>query len=163
MLAAHGGEAFRSSLMGRAMKTPATFLGALFAILFAGQVALADDPTATGERLLRNFWSTLNSDDAKAEAKLYGTAFQSVHQDGGRDAQQTLKFISHMKLSDYKLSDIKITAQGPAIVATYFLTTAETLGGERLPSRKAARMTVFLKTDQGWKVIAHANLNPLNK
>jgi hypothetical protein len=28
---------------------------------------------------------------------------------------------------------------------------------------KAARLTVFLKTDEGWKVIAHANLNPLKK
>jgi hypothetical protein len=144
------------------MRKLVTILGVILVTLFAGQAAHAQDSTVTGERLLRNFWSTLKSDDPAAEAKLYGTGFQSVHQDGARDAEQTLKFIRNIELDDYQLSKIKITEEGPVIVTTYFVTTAETLGGKRLSSRKSARMTVFLKTDQGWKIIAHANLTPLN-
>lgn len=144
------------------MKRGAFIAGVLLVALGLNQTASAEDAKATGERLLQKFWDTLESDDPNAEAKLYSPAFQSVHQDGAWNAEQTIKFITDLKLSAYKLSDIKISEEGPVIVASYFVTAAETLGGKRLPSRKAARMTVFLKSGQGWKVVAHANLNPLN-
>ena len=144
------------------MRRGAFIAGVLLVALGLNQMASAQDAKATGEQLLRNFWQTLKSDNPEALAKTYAGAFQSVHQDGARNAQQTISFLTGLKLSDYQLSDIKISEEGPVIVTTYFVKAAETLGEKRLPERKAARMTVFLKTDQGWKVIAHANLNPLN-
>jgi len=59
------------------------------------------------------------------------------------------------------LSDIKITRNGPVIIATYSVSVAETIEGKRLTHRPAPRLIVFLKTAHGWQWIAHANLKPL--
>lgn len=136
---------------------------ALALALILGQPAGVMAQNASGEELLRQLWAAIESGDASREAKLYAKAFQSIHDDGGRDRAQELELIKKAKIGDYTLSDIKTTEQGPVIVTTYFVEVAETLAGKRLPKRKAARMTVFLKTDDGWQAIAHANLNPLSK
>jgi hypothetical protein len=62
------------------------------------------------------------------------------------------------------LSKIEITRNGPVIVATYFVSVEETIKGMRLLKEPAApRLSVFLKTGDGWKWIAHANLRPLKR
>jgi len=69
--------------------------------------------------------------------------------------------VKGLKLGEYTLSDIKITQDGPVIVATYFVSVEETINGKRLSKKPAARISVFLKTDNEWKWITHANLNIL--
>ena len=54
-----------------------------------------------------------------------------------------------------------MTQDGPVLIVTYRVTVVETLTGKRLPKRTSMRMSVFLKTPDDWKWIAHANLNPL--
>ena len=145
------------------MMKSAHILAAMAFLLIAGQPIDAAPQNPSGEELLNNLWAATKSGDAGRQAKLYAKAFQSIHDDGGRDRAQELALLKKAKIGDYTLSDIKITEQGPVIVATYFVDVAETLVGQRLPDRKAARLTVFLKTDEGWQAIAHANLNPLKK
>ena len=137
--------------------------GALAFLLVAGHSFDANAQNPSGQELLEKFWAAIKAGDVNEEAKWYAKGFQSIHEDGGRGRAQELELLKKVDLGDYKLSDIKITEQGPVIVATYFVDVAETLVGQRLPDRKAARMTVFLKTNQGWQAIAHANLNPLKK
>jgi len=93
--------------------------------------------------------------------KTMAKGFQSVHQYGSNSREQEIKLIEGLKLGQYTLSNIKITRDGPVIVATYFVSVEETIKGERLPKNPAARLSVFLKTDSGWKWISHANLEPL--
>ena len=137
--------------------------GALAFLLIASHPIEARAQSPSGEELLKKYWAATKAGDMSEEAKWYAKGFQSAHEDGGRDRAQELELLKNVNLGDYTLSGIKITEQGPVIVATYFIDVAETLVGQRLPERKAARLTVFLKTDEGWKVIAHANLNPLKK
>ena len=145
------------------MKNLTRLFGALLVILTASQAGHAADQPETGLSLLQEFWSTLESGDMRGHEALKSKAFQSAHEDGGRDLVQTQIFIQNLNHRDHALSEIRITEEGPAIIATYFVTASQTLGDKRLPKRKTARMTVFLESDEGWKVIAHANLNPLNK
>ena len=136
---------------------------ALALALILGQPPEAVAQNPSGEKLLKQFWAATKSGDTTQQAKIFAKALQSVHEDGARDRAQELDLLKKVNIGEYTLSDIKITEQGPVIVATYFAEVAETLAGKRLPEPKAARLTVFLKTDDGWQAIAHANLNLLSK
>jgi len=144
------------------MKSKYVF-AALVLALSLGQPAHIRAQNPSGEELLNQLLAATKSGDSSRQAKLYARAYQSAHEDGGRDRAQELELLKNVDITDYTLSDVKITEQGPVVVVTYFAELAETIEGTRLPKRKAARLTVFLKTDDGWKAIAHANLNPLSK
>ena len=133
--------------------------------LIASQT-LPADPKFTpekslGTKLLRQLWSDMEKPDMEAIEKTISKGFQSVHQYGSSDREQEIELIKGLKLGEYTLTDIKITQDGPVIVATYFVSVAETIEGKRLSKTPAPRMSVFLKTDSGWKWIAHANLKPI--
>jgi len=134
-------------------------------VLFASQTVLADQEVVTekclGEKLLLQLWSDMEKPDMEAIEKTISKGFQSVHQYGASNYEQEIELIKGLKLGEYTLTDIKITQDGPVIVATYFVSVEETIKGKVLSKQPAPRMSVFLQTDSGWKWIAHANLKPL--
>jgi len=89
--------------------------------------------------------------------------FQSIHEDGARDAEEELKLLKQLNLGDYTLSNFKVTEVGPTMIVSYFVSVVETIDAKCLSIEPAARLTIFLKTDSGWQWIAHANLNPLKQ
>ncbi|MCJ7615444.1 MAG: nuclear transport factor 2 family protein [Desulfobacterales bacterium] len=133
---------------------------------FAAPTALADQEVATenglGEKLLCQLWADMKKPDMEAIEKTIAKGFQSVHQYGSNNREQEIKLIEGLKLGKYILTDIKTTRNGPVIVATYFVSVEETIKGKLLSKKPAPRLSVFLKTDSGWKWIAHANLKPLD-
>ncbi|MBC8402216.1 MAG: nuclear transport factor 2 family protein [Candidatus Marinimicrobia bacterium] len=133
--------------------------------LFVSQTVLANQEVETekslGEKLLLQLWSNMEKPDMEAIEKTISKGFQSVHQYGSSNRDQEIELIKGLKLGEYTLTDIKITQDGPVIVATYFVSVEETIKGKILSKEPAPRMSVFLKTDSGWKWIAHANLKPL--
>jgi hypothetical protein len=133
------------------------------AFSFGVQLANSSDEQALGERLVRQYSADLKSGDMSVIAPWFAKGFQSVHQDGASNREETLKLAKNLDLQDYALSDIKITRNGPVIVATYFVSVTETLKGKRLVKQRAPRLAVFLKTEAGWKTIARANLVSLNQ
>jgi len=114
-----------------------------------------------GEDLVRELWNDFKTQNVSALAKKVAPGFQSIHEDGARDAEAELELLKELNLGDYTLSNFKITEVGPAIIVSYFVSVGETIDAKRLSSKSAARLTIFLKTDSGWQWIAHANLNPL--
>ena len=132
---------------------------------FATLTVLANQEVATekcpGEKLLRQLWADIKKPDMEAIEKTIAKGFQSVHQYGSNNREQEIELIKDLKLGKYTPSDIKITRNGPVIVATYFVSVEETIKGKRLSKQPAPRLSVFVKTDSGWKWIAHANLKPL--
>ncbi len=121
----------------------------------------AGDDQQVGEQLVRQLWADMKKPDLAAIDKSLAQGFQSVHQNGAIDREQEKKLIAGLKLGDYTLSDIRITRNGPAIVATYFVTVAETINGVRLQKKPSPRLSVFLLTDSGWQWLTHANLVPM--
>jgi len=134
-------------------------------LLFVTQPVLANQEAATkkslGEKLLHQLWSDMKKPDMAAIEKTIAKGFQSVHQFGSSNREQEIEMIKGLKLGKYILSDIKITRNGPVVIATYFVSVEETIKGKLLSKRPAPRLSAFLKTDSGWKWIAHANLKPL--
>lgn len=135
---------------------------AFFASAVRAAPAAVDDQ-ALGEQLVRQLWVDMKDNDMEAIGKSLAQGFQSVHQNGASDREQEITLVAGLKLGDYTLSNIKITRNGPAIVATYLVTVAETLNGVRLEKQPAPRLSVFLHTDGGWQWLAHANLIPMQK
>jgi hypothetical protein len=133
--------------------------------VFFTQPVLADQEVAIekslGEKLLYQLWSDMEKPDMAAIENTIAEGFQSVHQFGSSNREQEIETIRGLKLGNYTLSDIKITRNGPVIIATYFVSVKETIKGKLLSKKPAPRLSVFLKTDSGWKWIAHANLKPL--
>ena len=111
-----------------------------------------------GETLVRQLWTDMKETDMKAINETISEGFQAVHQYGTNNRQQEIELISKLRLGDYTLSDIKITQNGPLIIATYFVSVNETIKGKRLSKKPAPRLSVFLKVKDGWQWIAHANL-----
>jgi hypothetical protein len=121
-----------------------------------------DDISRFGEKLVRQLWADIKSNNMAAVGKKTAFGFQSIHQDGARTREQELALIKKLELGEYTLSDFKVSQNGPVIIATYFVSVGETIDGTRLSAKPAARLSAFLKTDSGWQWIAHANLKPLN-
>ena len=139
-------------------------LVAMTLVLSSG-AALADrcnaSDTGLGEQLLQQLWAHMKKADVAMLQQTTAAGFQSVHQNGARTRAQEMALIEDLKLGDYTLSDIKITRNGPVIVATYFVAVAETIAGKRLTKKPAPRLSVFVQTDKGWQWMAHANLRAL--
>ncbi len=135
----------------------------VFLIISQRGVVAQDSTTelSLGEDLVRELWNDFKRQNISALESKIAPGFQSVHEDGARDAQSELKLLKGLNLGQYTLSNFKVTQVGPAIIVSYFVSVEETIEGKRLSSKPAARLTIFLKTDTGWEWIAHANLNPL--
>jgi len=132
---------------------------------FAALPAVAGENVATdkslGEKLVRQVWTDMKNLDVASLEKTMTKGFQSVHEYGSLDREQEIALIKEVKVGKYSLSDIKVTRDGPVIVVTYLASVEETIKGKRLHMKPAPRLSVFLKTDGGWKWLAHANLHGL--
>jgi len=79
------------------------------------------DEKVTGEKLLRQLWNNIEKLDMDMIEKTVAGGFQSVHQFGANKREQEIELIRNLKLGKYNLSNIKITRNGPVIVATYLV------------------------------------------
>ncbi|HKJ84381.1 MAG TPA: nuclear transport factor 2 family protein [Mariprofundaceae bacterium] len=144
------------------MKWASILLLALTLTIPAIPAMAAGADAALGERLVRQLWANMKKPDMTAIENTAAAGFQAVHQFGANDRAQEIRLIRGLDLGHYSLNDIKITRNGPVIIATYTVSVAETIEGKRLMNQPAPRLSVFLKTAHGWQWIAHANLKPLN-
>ena len=122
--------------------------------VFAGEMGL-------GETLVRQLWEDMKEGNITKIEGYIAPGFQSVHWDGSRDRNEEIGLIKNLDLGPYTLDNFITTRSDSVIIVTYNVTTEETIGGERLPKRSSMRMSIFLKTNDGWKWLAHANLIPL--
>jgi len=111
-----------------------------------------------GKVLVEKVWADMKAGNLDELKAIMAEGFQSLHQDGSRNAEEELKLIAGLNLGDYKLADFVITGEGNTLIVTYFVSVEETIKGERLSSVPAPRMTIFVETEDGWKWLAHANL-----
>jgi len=137
----------------------------IFSFLCISQVALAEQKPLSvleqGEKLVHQIWGDMKSGNIKAIEKYTAQGFQSVHQDGARSREQEITLIKGLNLGEYTLSNFMVTQDGPVIVASYFVSVAETINGKRLSSEPTPRLSIFLNTASGWQWITHGNFKLL--
>jgi hypothetical protein len=137
-------------------------LAVLFAIAIGTSAwAAGQETSALGEQLVREFWEAIRTEDVEALEAILAPGFQSIHQDGPRNRDQELALLTTIDINEYTLTDFVTTRQGATIVVTFMASVEETLAGTRTTTVPAARMAVFLMTEEGWQLVAYANLEPM--
>lgn len=119
------------------------------------------EEVSLGETLVRELWKDVAAGNWSKIEKSMAPEFQSVHEDITRNAAEELALLKDLQLGDYELTDFKVTQTDSFILVTYRAMTEETIAGLTLPARVTMRLSTWIKTPEGWKWIAHANLNSL--
>jgi len=143
-------------------------IGAALAVALAVAIGTAgwavDQEDATlGEQLVRRFWEAIRAEDADALGTILAPGFQSIHQDGARSRDEELALCAGLDISEYTLTDFVTTRQGATVVVTFMASVEETLAGGRTTTVPAPRMAVFLMTEEGWQMVAYANLKAMGE
>ncbi|MFA4875015.1 MAG: nuclear transport factor 2 family protein [bacterium] len=135
-----------------------------FTVLIFGIASLqakgAVKAMSEGEKLERQIWADIAAKNSDAVAGKLAMGFQAVNFAGVRDYREELKLLKELNVKNLQLSDFLVTQNGPVIVVTYNISVDETIDGKRAAVKSAPRQSVWLRTDRGWKWIAHSNLNP---
>ena len=113
-----------------------------------------------GKQLVINYWKHLKEAQSSSLGldAFLASGYQSIHEDGTRDRAAEMVLAQQLNLREYKLDNFVTTKEGPVLIVTYTISTAETIANKRLVLNQSPRMSIFLKTKTGWKIIAHANL-----
>ena len=114
-----------------------------------------------GEKMEEQMWEDIKAKNWKAVENKIAEGFQSVHRDGARDRAGEISLIKNLNVGQIALSDFKSTMNGDNIVVTYMISAQETIDLERLPTKRAPRLSVWKKGASGWQWISHANLTPI--
>lgn len=135
----------------------------LLSVMLLAPSCTEEIPEASkGEALVYQLWDAFRNQDLEAIKNNMAPGFQSVHDFGAYNMDEELELLRGIAIADYEISNMKITSNDEdLIIATYFVSVAETIEGERLSKEPAPRMTIFVKDDGVWKWIAHANLKSM--
>jgi len=139
-----------------------TVIAGLFITSCNTKTEIKIDPQM-GNTLVKQLWDQLSSKDTAAIDLFMAKDFQSVHEYGANDKQKEIMLISGLAITNYKINDLVSTQNGNVIITTYMVSVEETIEGERLSKTPAARMSVFVKNEDKWQWLAHANLKPIVK
>ena len=134
---------------------------ALAAVVCDPRIApTADGDQALGEKIVRQLWADVKASDSNALEKWIAAGYQFVDRDRVRDRRQEIEAMKGLNLGTYELSKFNVTRNGPTMVVTYAAKAPQTIDGKRLSGETARRLSVFLQTETGWQLIAHASFMP---
>ena len=114
-----------------------------------------------GKQLEQQLWADFKTVNIEAISEKMSDGFQSVHQDGARNKEQELALLKNLNLGEYELTNFEVSQHENVVVVTYMITVTETIDGKVLSKEPCSRMSVWINTNDDWKWISHANLNPL--
>lgn len=81
------------------------------------------------EKLENELWQVAKDLTWPKLKSMVALGYQEVDEAGRRERKAALKDTATEKMSDFKLSDFKVTRNGPTVVVTYYADVAETIGG----------------------------------
>jgi len=133
-----------------------------FLVFTVSSIAKESVYAEEGIKLVEQVWQDMKKNDISALEKIMGNGFQSAHSDGiVRNKAEEIKLIEGLKLGKYQLKDFVVSQEGPVLIVSYTVQVSEDIDKERLGRKPALRMSIFLKTKEGWKWIAHNNFKEL--
>jgi hypothetical protein len=138
------------------------------ALVFAGASAQSSrqaaaqlaHPDAAARPLVARFFTLLEHKDVAGLKRLLSPAFQLQGADGG--GFNKTQFLKHLPtISKFQLSGFTRTRAGSVLVVRYRVSVEGVVSGKRFTRGPAPRLTVFSWDGRAWRMIAHANFNPL--
>lgn len=143
------------------MSASRIIISVVFSLLIALPLRASEPDGQIGEKLVKQLFADMKSTNIPAIRKIISPAFQSIHQDGARNRDQQIELVRGLHMAEPVLGDFVVTRNGSVLVVTYTVSVEETIGGKQLSGKQARRLTVFQETPEGWRWIAHANLQAM--
>jgi hypothetical protein len=104
----------------------------------------------------KKIFDALKAKDFKAFGDLLAADSIDVGSIGVHDKAASLKDIEQLNLTDYNLSDWKVTKLGPdAAVVTYSATAKGDMGGKPFPADAVRASTAWVNRDGKWLAVYH--------
>lgn len=121
-------------------------------------LGLVGNPEAMGREAVNAWLDAVAAGDPDRIRAILAPEFQIVRADGSAYTAQ--EYLEHglPKIADKPaVTNLVVTGFGDHLVARYWLTVNETIGGKTVQAH-APRLTVFRRSEGAWLVLAHANL-----
>ncbi|MFW6006331.1 MAG: protease inhibitor I42 family protein [Candidatus Bipolaricaulota bacterium] len=118
-----------------------------------------EDTESIGEELVRKLFKDISQSNISKLDSMISKKFQGVTESGISDRKEELKALRNSELDDYKLSEFNSTRQDDTLVVTYKLKADETVRGEDAEDEPVNQLSVFVKTDSDWELIALAKVD----
>ena len=110
-----------------------------------------------GEQLVKEVFAAIKERNWDKLENMIHPAFQSVHYDGARNQSQEMQLLKGLHLGDYTLSKFRITMSEAILVVSYVVTAEELIDEKPILPKSSCRLSVFHKTNEGWKWVAHVS------
>jgi hypothetical protein len=118
------------------------------------------DPTATARPLVTRFFNLIEHNDVKGLQRFLSPAFQLERADGSGGTKT--EYLANLPtIRRFSISDVTATQSGSVLVVRYLATIEGVVNGQPATPGPAPRLSVFARTGKTWKLVAHANFNPL--
>ncbi len=113
-----------------------------------------------GNELITSAMRRFATQDFSGMESAWLPCYQSIRFAGPADRDESLKVAKGLAITDTpKITQVRATRAGDALVVTCLAAVGQTIGGERLAGTPAPRLGVWQFDGGAWKVAAWANLN----
>jgi Domain of unknown function (DUF4440) len=118
------------------------------------------DPTATANDLVNRFFNQVEQNDVKGLRRFLSPSFQLARADGSGGTKA--EYLANLPtITQFSISDVTGTQTGSVLVVRYLATIEGIVNGKPATPGPAPRLSVFSRSGKQWRLIAHANFNPL--
>jgi len=118
------------------------------------------DPTATASPLVNRFFNLIEHSDVKGLQRFLSPAFQLERADGSGGTKA--EYLANLPtITKFSISDLAATQTDSVLVVRYQATIEGIVNGKPATPGPAPRLSVFSRSGKEWRLVAHANFNPL--
>jgi hypothetical protein len=118
------------------------------------------DPTATASALVNRYFSLIEHNDVKGLQRFLSPSFQVARADGSGGAKA--EYLGNLPtITRFSISDVTATKTGSVLIVRYLATIEGVVNGKPATPGPAPRLSVFSRSGKQWRLVAHANFNPL--
>jgi Domain of unknown function (DUF4440) len=118
------------------------------------------DPQATASPLVTRFFNLIEHNDVKGLQRLLSPAFQLERADGSGGTKA--EYLANLPtITKFSISGVAATQTGSVLIARYQATIEGVVNGRPATPGPAPRLSVFSRSGKTWRLVAHANFNPL--
>lgn len=139
----------------------------LLCCLTAGAISLSAcseperlaDPSTTARELVTEFLTILSTEEAPGLDDFLADGFQLQRADG-TGATKVEYLANHAVVESFELGDeISAVQSGDLLTVRWTVVVEEAVSGQPLSRQEAPRLSVFVRDDGEWHLLAHANFN----
>jgi ketosteroid isomerase-like protein len=135
--------------------------------MFLSALCLADTPR--GEELVQRLWMDMQARNVKKIKEYTSKEFQALILSSNKlgaspevlNRFQELNLIKNTFITNYSLTDIKVTKGQNIIVVAYFVNGVETHNGQQINVDNYF-LSVWKKYDDAWKWVAHSDMGGIS-